>query len=66
MLAFLVHVTAQAGGFGINRYQIKHSARNFFAFLNTEIQMKFHLKALCKFYGEVRDTVFLAVHGKIF
>lgn len=61
-MAFLAHMTSQAKGFGGNRYQIKCSAGNF---LNTEMEMKFHLKAFCKLCEKMRSTDFLAVHGKI-
>lgn len=69
VLAFLAHRTAQAEGFGGNRYQIKHRAGNFLASLNTEIQMKFHLKTFCKLCGKMRGALvqyILAVHGKVF
>lgn len=65
VMVFLVHVTAQAEGFGDNRYQIKCNVENYLASLNIKVQMKFHLKVVCELYGKVSGRVFLAVHGKI-
>lgn len=53
-------------GIGGNRYQINYGPGHFLAPLNTEFQMKFHLKAFCELMWKVRGTVFLAMHGKIF
>lgn len=64
VMVFPVHVTAQAERYGDNRYQIKCSMENHLASLNIKIQMKFHLKVVCKL-GKVSGTVFLVVHGKI-
>lgn len=65
MVFLCLHDSTGREGFGDSRYQTKFSIENYLVSLNIKIQMKFHLKVVCKLYEKVRGTVFLAVHGKI-